>query len=87
MRMLPEVNRTLTSWVHADLEVAGVVDLLDGAELAVCNTQVLRWRCELGTVAFGERALYFLIRRHTRESARIVALMLAVFALVSRRLD
>jgi len=83
MRMLPEVNATLTSWVHADLEVAGVVDVLDGAELAVCNMQVLR----LHPVAFGERALYFLIRRHTRESARIVALMLAVFALLSRRLD
>jgi len=69
------------------LDVAGVVDVLDGAELAVCNMQVLRWRCELHLVAFGERTLYFLIRRHTCESARIIALMLAVFALVSRRLD
>jgi len=78
MRMLADVEGNLAARVHADLDVAGVVDFLNGAQLPICNMQPFRGRCELHPVAFGERALRFVIHRNACESARIVGLTLAV---------
>jgi hypothetical protein len=55
-----------------------MVDFLHSSQFAVGNVQVLRRSSELHAVTFRERAFHFLIHRHTRESARIVALMFAI---------
>jgi len=78
VRMLAYVERNLAARVQADFDVAGVVDFFNGAQFPICNMQPFRWRCELHPVAFGERALRFVIDRNACESSRIVCLMLAV---------
>ena len=60
------------------MQVAAIVDIFDGAQLAVCDVLLSIRRCELYAVALTECALCLAVERYTMQPARIVTHLLAI---------
>src|SRR5690242_18605103 len=81
MRMFTDIERNLAAGIHTNFKIAGVIDLLNCAQLPVGNMQVSRWSRELYPITLRKRTIHLLVHRYTRESAWIIVLLSAIISL------